>query len=470
VSDEGEASLRSLIIRGGVHLSLRSGFVIAFSLMGVLVTTHVIGPAHYGAYVAAMAVHQYVLSLGQIGVGAYLIRGAAEIEDGDFDLASSFLLVLGIVAALIEAFGLARLGFLGGLGDAGRVLMLLAASLPLQMLAIPATARLDRDLDYHAVALVEVASQAFYFVIALPLAILGWGPWALATGWVLQQGLACILFHRAAHWVPRPRWSRAGLKKMLGYAIGYSAATWIWQLRGLVNPIVVGSLLGVEAVGFVNLAIRVVELLTFALGASRRLSMSALARLQNNRNRLRTAVAQGMELCVLAAGPLLILFAVAGGMLVTAVFGARWLPTFEVYPFIALGYLTNGVFGLQGSMLYVLRRNWDMALFHAVHVLLFGGSAYLLVRAFGLQGYGYAELVALLGYIVLYFLVRRRVGQVSYANVLPWYLTMALALALHRLGPWVTALPLAALLWPGTWQRMRGYLRLVTQPRAAPAE
>ena len=84
-------------------------------------------------------------------------------------------------------------------------------------------------------------------------------------------------------------------------------------------------------------------------------------------------------------------------------------------------YLVNAVFSMHSSVLYVLRRNWDVALFHGVHIILFAGGALLLLPRWGLLGYGLAELVALLGYLIIHLQVRRLFSP-SYLSVIPWVL------------------------------------------------
>ena len=45
-----------------------------FGVVGVMITTRILGPAQYGTYVTAYSIHQYAVLLGQAGIGAYLIR------------------------------------------------------------------------------------------------------------------------------------------------------------------------------------------------------------------------------------------------------------------------------------------------------------------------------------------------------------------------------------------------------------
>jgi PST family polysaccharide transporter len=181
-----------------------------------------------------------------------------------------------------------------------------------------------------------------------------------------------------------------------------------------------------------------------------------------------------MEVQVLALGPLLVLFSIGGDQFISIAFGPRWVPAFSLFPFIAVAYLTNTMFALHSSALYVFERNWGVAMFHTMHLMLFGAGAYFLIPVFGLIGYGFAEFIALPSYIVLDLLLRRTIGAPHYSRVAAWYLCFALALLTRQLSIWACLIALAPLAWPGTFPRIRGYARLIWQlmlpSKRAPSE
>lgn len=451
-------------MRAGVLLIVRQAFLVSLSLIGVLVTMRILGPTHYGAYVTALGIHQFVVTLGQLGTGVYLLHSVEDVDELDFHVASSFLLVVGIAGGIIDGLVLPRMGsYFVGIANAMPILSLLACSLPIQLVTTPAIARLERDLNYGSVVLVEAVTQTLYYAIGVPLALIGWDSWSLAIAYVVQQGSACILFHLVGRWLPHPTWDAASIKKMLLYTIGYSASSWIWQARSLVNSVLVGGLLGVEAVGFVNLAIRLVEILSLIRNATWRLSLVAIARLKNDKARLLNAISDGMEVQVLAMGIPLVIFISADEQLFNIMFGPRWAPALSLFPFIAVAILTNTMFTLHFSSFYIFKRNWDVAVFHILNLVLFGTGAYFLIWEFGLIGYGIAELIALPSYVVLDLKMRRLIGAPYYSRVAPWYICLVLVLLLRPLGFWVCFLTFAPLAWRGNRQRIRFYSRQLLQ-------
>ncbi len=252
---------------------------------------------------------------------------------------------------------------------------------------------------------------------------------------------------------------------MLNYTLGYAASDWLWQLRNLINPLIVGHFLPAEAVGQVGLAIRMMELLSFTKTIAYRLSVAVLAKVQHEPAKLVEAATDGMRLQTLALGPVLIGFSWFGGMLLATVFGKRWEPVMLVYPYLALSYLTNAQFNIHSSILYVLHRNWAVTWFHIVHVALFAGSAWVLVDKFGIVGYGYAELAALLSYPVIHRSVRRVVGSPDYGVSALWWAGIALGLFWRDLGLWDIAVPLVALLCPPSLRQLRIFYGMFARRR-----
>jgi PST family polysaccharide transporter len=243
---------------------------------------------------------------------------------------------------------------------------------------------------------------------------------------------------------------------MLRDGLTYTAATWAWQARTLVNPLLVGRYVGVAGVGYVDLAVRFVDNLGFVKTAASRVAVAALAQVQQDSARLGTAIAEGARLQVLALGTLLAGFGVAAPWLVPLVFGERWLPVLVVYPFIALGALAHGLFNMEVSALYVLRQNAKVLAFHLVHVGLFAGTAVLGLRGLGLVGYGWGEAAAVLSYPVVHAMVSRRVGAPRLGVAFVWAVAFACGVFVHPLGWWMGLPLIGVAFWPETWRAARG--------------
>ncbi|BAY48476.1 hypothetical protein SAMD00079811_61010 [Scytonema sp. HK-05] len=440
--------LRSKVIKGGALMVIRQALGILLSLIGVLFITRVIGPTEYGLYGVAYGIVSFLGGLGIWGLDVYLLRKTSNPDQQDYDQVFTLLLCISGVFTLSLVLGQHIIAQMLKLPEVAPLIAVMGLTLPLSLLNLPLTIKLDRDLNFQRVAFIELISQISYYVVALPLANRGAGAWAPVGGLWLQQITMVVLTVYSTSLRPRLCWKPSLIREMVAYGLSLSFAGWLWQLRSLVNPVIVGRFAGAEAVGFVALAIRLVEMLAFAKAVTWRLAMAALAKLENDRTRLRKSVEEGMRLQALAVGLPLAGFAIAAPVVLPLVFGKDWTPALQIFPLIAIGYLANSMFNLHSSVLYLCGKNLEVTWFHAAHIALFAGGAFLLVPYLGMIGYGWAEIAALASYIVIHIYTAKEIGSPNYTVALGWFTISIAVLILSTVNEAVRYLSFVLLLLP----------------------
>jgi O-antigen/teichoic acid export membrane protein len=448
-------SLREKAIKGGAFLLVRQAIGLVISVAGVLLVTRIIGPRQYGLYAVGAGIVTFLYMFGTWGLDACLLRKTEEPDEKEFHQAFTLLLL----AALALAGGALALRHLIAaflkMPEESSLLFALSLGIPLNLLTVPAVVKLDRDLNFKQVAINELLSQAGYYVVAVPLAFRGAGAWAPAAGFLMQQASLLTLSYWTARFRPGLHWDRGLIRQMLSYGLGYSSSIWVYQLRNLVNPFVVGRFAGAEAVGYVAVSIRIAQAISFAKAATWRLAMPAFAKLSRDPARLRNSITEGMRFQAVAVGFPLASFALLAPFLIPLGFGHHWTSADKVFPFIALSYLSNAMFNLHSSVLYMLAKNWQVTWFNTVHIILFTGSAVLLVPRLGFVGYGWAEAVTLLSYPVVHFFLAKEVGSPSYSAPAIWYTTCVIAILLGAMGAPATYLGFTVLCTPLLFRKER---------------
>ncbi len=129
----------------------------------------------------------YAQNLGQAGIGVYLVRAAAEVDDRTWNVAATLLLAIAVLLVGVLECSLGLIEAWIPLPDLGPLLSVLLLSLIPQILGVAAGARLERALDFRRVAMIEVAAQLIYYAVALPLVWFGFSVWSLVAAWSLQQ-------------------------------------------------------------------------------------------------------------------------------------------------------------------------------------------------------------------------------------------------------------------------------------------
>jgi O-antigen/teichoic acid export membrane protein len=413
----GDAVL-SQALRGGAYLAARYGLGVLVSLGNMLVMTWWIGPHAYGLFVTSIGLVAFFASLARVGVDTYLVRREAAPDARVYDTAGTLILFVSVGIMLAGAALIPLLVHWYGSREFVRPYLALLCSVPVIGLTGVPTAKLERELKFRNLAGIELGGQVLGLLAAIVLAWFGGGVWAPVAGQLAWQSFLLVAASVSAGVVPRLRFDKKEAKRMLTFGIGITTSLRTWQLRTLVNPLLVGHFAGAEGVAFVGLAIRIAEALgTFRLAAGR-MAIATLARMQDRSEDFRRVLQRALFLQVITLGPLLCAFAWLGPFFIHRVIGVRWMASLTVYPFIAAGVLVNSVYNLQASALFVTGRHWIVTQSYLAHVTLLTMGTLLLFPHFGIVGYGWAELLACGAYLPIHFSLARR-ADISYRKLAP---------------------------------------------------
>jgi O-antigen/teichoic acid export membrane protein len=368
----------------------------------MLIMTWWLGPHIYGLFVTAISLVAFLASVSRAGVDTFLVRHETAPEQAMYATANAVVLTASL--ALIALAALLTPLLIRWYGNHEFVLpyLVLLVTIPVSGLTGVPMAKLERELNFRKIAAIELSGQSLGLLAAALLAFAKAGIWAPVGGQMVWQLVTLLATAKSAGLRVGVRLHREHWRPMCSFGLGMTLSLRTWQLRTLVNPLLVGKFAGTEAVAFVALAIRIAEALgTFRLAAGR-IAIAALARLQGQRENFRSALEGALFLQVIILGPLLCVFALAGPFLLRHALGAKWLPSLAVYPFIAVGVLVNSIYNLQASALFVLEQHWTVLRCYAAHVFLLSAGASLLIPHWGIVGYGLAELVACCPYYAIH--------------------------------------------------------------------
>jgi O-antigen/teichoic acid export membrane protein len=426
LSDEvAGQSLSKLAVRGGAYLVGREGIGMVIRLVGVVITLRLIGPAAFGLYSGALAFTVVVTTVVQLGAEVYLIRMPETPRREQYDEVFTYLLITSVVVVGL-AFG-ATFIVGGSLRPVGVLLPLrvLLFAIPINALWAPAQARIERGFGYRKMGILEIGGDLVLYGTAVPLAFLGAGTWSLVGGFFAWQTFLLIGSYAMSGLRPRLRWSRQTAKDLTKFGFSFSLASWIVLIGGLANPLIVGRFFGARGVGFVAFAQRLVDTIGFAQRGAYRLGLVAMSRVPDEQtHRLRRAIEEGSELQLIALGLPFAVFGVLAPTAIPLLFGREWSPAIHLYSLLALAAFLGASGLLQTTLLWSRRRNLTVAVSSFIQSVVLIGASVFLVRKYGIDGFGWASLLALLNLIYIDRKVRSIVSF-SYRN----YALVAVTLA-----------------------------------------
>lgn len=379
-----------MLTRVTVALLMRQGVVQATMVLCGVVLARALDPAKFGVYVLCTFLSSLLLIVGDLGLGAFLVRAEAAPPSRWW---STLFTVRQISDCVVIAVFLAVVPYVAhwyslapGEVTAIRVLSLI---LPLTTLALIPLVRCEREMRFGTIAIIESIQAICYATVVLNYADRGANGFVMA--WITHALCGAVLYQLACGW--RPAWSldRDLIRRALSFSLPYQAAGAVHIARDGAIPLLVGAMLGASAVGIANWAQMLA--LSIVLGAYvvQRGLLPGFSRIVE-----RGAAAQG-ELAAAAEAALFFLYAailtLMGAIAVHAreiallVFGVQWLGALPYfYAICALNLILPAVI-VSGSVVSAFGRSNLVFRAMAVSVVLLWVVGFLAMPQFGLWGY-----------------------------------------------------------------------------------
>jgi lipopolysaccharide exporter len=297
----------------------------ALQLAAQIALARMLGPGNFGVYGIAMAVLTFAAFLSASGF-SYSLMLLPAISRDDIRFSFTWQMVAGLLsAAAMYAAAPALAGFFGDPRVEGMVQLLSLANL-LIAAAAPATCLLQRDLNFRVLGLIQLASYAAgYLAIGVPMALNGYGAYALGTACVVQAGVTLVGTYIAKPHSLRPLFSHAGGSLALSTGRTVFLTNVVNWLLGNLDRVLIGRVLNAHAVGLYMLAYNLASIPNVLLvGALQPAFVAAGAKLQNEPHRLAQGWLLGLACLLVLITPASVVAALLSADLVSLMYGAAW--------------------------------------------------------------------------------------------------------------------------------------------------
>jgi PST family polysaccharide transporter len=323
--------------------------------IGVLLA-RLLPPEDFGVAALAMVMVGLAVMLTEMGLGPTLVQRSV-LTDLHLRAAFTASLLLGLGLAVVTfaaaplAATLLRLPLLEPVLRVETLLFIFTS------VGVTSRALLQRQLGFRRLFYIDLASYGFgYAVVAVVMALQGFGVWSLVCGAVLQSALASAL----ALGVVRPPMRIFFSRVHMGALVGFSVAATLNQLAnyGARNGdrAIVGRILGASALGVYTRAFLLMDFpLSFVANASSVL-FSAFSRLQGDTQRLGRAYLYGVQFTALLAAPIMAGVMIGAPHVVIGLYGPRWAQAILPLQILAGIGLFRSLFNLAGALTYASDR------------------------------------------------------------------------------------------------------------------
>jgi O-antigen/teichoic acid export membrane protein len=307
-----------------------------------------------------------------------------------------------------------------------------------------------REIDMKPLAVRRVASAVIAGTLAVGLALAGAGPWALVAQTVATGLIGTIMIFVLTRWRPSREISWSEAKTLTGFSVSVVGNQFVHQLRDRGDELLIGAILGTEALGFWAIATRFLRTaLDLFTSVVLTVSLSSFAKVAADRPRLVGAIRGAVSASSLLVVPGLVALAIVTPVLVPFAFGTQWQPAVIPAQIITLAGVVNAIQWVDSNVWYAIGRPGTelllTAVISAVHLGLVAAAASLGADQFGnaLVAVALAVMIRTIALSPLRFLTLRFVGGIPFTIYADLW-RIATAAAVMAAAMWGVSLLLTA--------------------------
>lgn len=414
-------SLTGRAIQGIFWITAARFLKLPLNLLAIAVLSRLLSPTDFGV----LAIGTVIVTLSNVLVdgsfGLVLIQRRQLTADFIgasllLSLALAVLLAIGVVigAPFIES----QLDF----AHLGNVLVVLAATLPINAITSVTTALMQRAFQFRRLTINAIVSQTAYTFVAIAMAASGSGLWSLVWAQFAQFVADALLSCLAVRTRYRVSFSIVALKETWLYGGMFTISKVLNWGANNVDNVMIGRFVGATALGFYSRAYTLMATARQISGTGPiRVLFSSFAKMQHDPERMARAYLRSLSVALIAATLVSAFVVLNSEIIVRIILGPKWLPTVLVLQIMFSAFVAR-----TG---YIVAEAIPLALGLSGQTALRQGAQLILVMTGAAVGAQFGLVPAVIGittaYWIFYFLcllLVQRLIPVSWAQVLRLHL------------------------------------------------
>lgn len=321
------------------------------SLLVLGLLARLLTPADFGVIALATSVIALVQVFVDSGFSKALVQRSTL---GDQDASTVFWTSLGVSILLAGGLIASSPLIAGVMGNdqLAPVLCVLSLTLPISALSQTPAALLERDLDFRALSIRQFAGTLVGAAVAIPMALVGLGIWALIAQTLASSIVAVIVLWSSTTWRPRREFSVSALRDIWlvgGTVLGIDLLD---AIQANIDKVVIGLFFPPDVLGAYFLAQKLgtilIELVTSVIS---RVSLTTFSRVQDDSARLNRIF---QKLTFAAASVSVFVFAMVAALapqIVHVTFGDGWEAAVPILWILAPGWALSAVMFFDRNVL-----------------------------------------------------------------------------------------------------------------------
>jgi O-antigen/teichoic acid export membrane protein len=328
----------AMTIRGALVMAFVNRYaVLAVNFAAMMLLARLLTPAQTGLFSVAASIVLLAQSIRDFGIAEFLVQ-EKDLTSAKIRTAFGMTLVLSwtLGAAIFASRNWIAAGY--RTPELGELIGIVACSFAVAPFSSTVLALLNRDMAFGVLFRISVASNIMNSVVSITFAYLGWGAMALTLGMLAGNVTTAVVAALSArswdHYIPSLREWRT----LASFGAYMSGASIVNQMGGRAPDLIIGRLLGYQALGLYNRASGIVALFyDLVVSSVQAVAFPGFSRAYRAGEDLRGQYLRTATLISGAVLPVLAMLAILAQPLVRFLLGDQWLVAAALVPLLCIG-------------------------------------------------------------------------------------------------------------------------------------
>jgi O-antigen/teichoic acid export membrane protein len=317
-----------------------------------IILARFLSPEEFGLIAMLTVFIQIANSLMESGFLQALIQ-KTEADQRDFCTVFYTNITFGLTAYAILYFSAPLISTFYEESRLVLIIRIVGISIVVNSFRIIQEAKLSKELKFKELMIASVPGALLSGVVAIGLAVIGAGVWALVAQIILSTLFTTLFLWFSTAWKPRILFSVSSFKSLFGYGSKLF-------LSGLINivfqnifVVVIAKVFSAQEAGYYFFAYKMQQFIVYQLnGAVLRVTFPALSSIQNQQNKLKKGFRQLLQVLTFIIFPIVIFIAALAEPIFKIFLSNSWLPA---VPYMQLLLIAGMIVPLHTVNLNILK-------------------------------------------------------------------------------------------------------------------
>lgn len=302
VKEVGQRAVKSV-----VALISRTLFLNIVNFAGALALTIFLSTKEFGIFIIASSAVDILTYFSDIGLAGALIQKKEELKKEEIEATFTIQQLLVLLCISLALLAAKLLQNIYGLDTDGMRLFyaLLVAFFLASLKTIPSVL-LERKLEFDKIIIPQIAETIVFNGLIVFLAWKGWGINSYVVAVLARAVVGLVIIYVLVRWKPRIRFSLEAIKSLLHFGIPYQVTSILAVFKDRVSLLILGKILGLEALGILGWAEKWANLaLRYFLDSAVKVAFPMFSRLQSETEKVRQSLERSIYFISVLVFPIL---------------------------------------------------------------------------------------------------------------------------------------------------------------------